>query len=242
MLTSIGEPSARLCNDAAAIDPRVIDLAIDCTGHAGLLEHGVELLKNGIDVLSISTGALSEPGAAGRLEDAARTGGVRLRFATGAIGGIDALSSACIGGLQQVVYTGRKPPAGWKGSVAEETIDLAGIREPTVHFEGTAREAATRYPKNANVAAVVAFASLGLDATKVALIADPALDRNCHEISATGEFGSLRIELQGASLPGNPRSSALAAMSVVRAIESMLLDDAGMPMGLIGATQSIVVR
>ena len=79
--------------------------------------------------------------------------------------------------------------------------------------------AATEYPKNANVAAAVALAGIGFDDTRVKLIADPGVTENIHEIQAAGEFGSFCFEIRGHSLPDNPRSSALAAMSVVNKLE-----------------------
>ncbi len=195
-----------------------IDVVVDCAGHAGLKQHGAEILLRGFDLITVSTGALADAGIAVSLENAARTGNSHLQLAAGAVGAIDALAAAKVGGLESVTYKGRKPPKGWAGSPAEQSLDLDGLREAAVHFAGSARDAALQYPKNANVAATVALAGIGLDDTQVELIADPAIDANIHEIEAQGDFGAFTFQIQGTPLPGNPRSSALAAMSAVRCI------------------------
>ncbi len=191
------------------------DILVDCAGHAGLLSHASSALKNGIDVISISTGALAQQGILEKLEESAGIGKSKIKFLSGAVGGIDALTSAGIGEIESVVYTARKPPVGWMGSPAENLCDLMYLKEPFVHFSGTAREAARLYPKNANVAATIALASIGLDNVTAKLIADPSVERNVHEIEACGSFGKLNIKLEGNPLPNNPKSSALAAMSIV---------------------------
>ena len=196
----------------------VVDLFVDCAGHSGLRQHGADVLGRGIDLITVSSGALADTELYASLVAAARAGGAQLRVATGAIGGLDALGSASIGALTQVTYRGRKPPRGWRGSPAESKLDLDTLTEATVHFNGNARDAALEYPMNANVAASVALAGIGLDDTRVELIADPDIDRNVHEIVAEGDFGRCEFCIEGMALPGNPRSSAITAMSVVREI------------------------
>jgi aspartate dehydrogenase len=153
-----------------------------------------------------------------RLVAAAQLGGAQLRVVSGAIGALDALSAGSVGTLTKVTYRGRKPPRGWRGSPAETKLDLEALTESAVHFSGNARDAALQYPKNANVAASVALAGIGFDDTEVELIADPGVQRNVHEVVAEGDFGRSEFRIEGDSLPDNPRSSAITAMSVVREI------------------------
>lgn len=195
--------------------PSGITHLVDCAGHAGLLAHGAPALARGIDVITLSLGALADDGLAARLAAAAEAGGARLHLASGSIGALDLLRAGAVGGLTRVRYTGRKRPAAWRGSPAETVLDLDRLTAPATHFEGTARQAALSYPRNANVAAAIALAGPGFDATGVRLIADPAAPGNLHEVEAEGAFGRFRIEILGAPLPDNPKSSGLAAMSIL---------------------------
>lgn len=200
--------------------PEDIEHVIDCAGHEALAKFGRDILRRGIDVTTVSIGALADSDVYYDLELGAAEGHSRLILASGAIGALDCLRSARVGKLQEVTYVGRKPPQGWKGSPADEKLDLDNLPPGEhVHFDGTARDAAMQYPKNANVAAAVALAGLGFDDTRVLLIADPEASGNIHQVRASGEFGSFSFEILGRTLPNNPRSSALAAMSVVARIE-----------------------
>ena len=204
-----------LASDIAALKTEV-DVALECAGHAGLAAHGPAVLSAGIDLGIVSIGALADPALAESLEAAAKAGGASLTILSGALAAVDALAAARIGGLDRVVYTGRKPPRAWTGTPAEALTDLAALTAAFTLFDGSARDAARQFPKNANVAATIGLAGLGLDGTRVRLVADPAATGNTHEVEADGAFGSLRVSLSGKPLPTNPKSSALTAMSAAR--------------------------
>lgn len=189
-------------------------LVVECAGHQAVHSVLPPLLSLGCDGMIASIGALADDTLRSALTDAARIGGARLLTVAGAVGGLDALAAARRSGLHSVCYVGRKPPSAWQGTPAQEHHDLSTLTEATTIFEGSAREAAGLYPKNANVTAAVALAGVGFDATVVRLIADPGIAANVHEIRAEAGAGALSIRLENAPMPDNPKTSWLAALSL----------------------------
>lgn len=197
-------------------------LVVECATQDVVATCVARVLAAGIDVVVVSVGALADPALRRAIDEGSRTGGGRLTWVSGALGGLDALRAARIAGLDRVTYVGRKPPAAWKGSDAERLCDLDALTGPTTFFRGNAGEAALRFPKNANVAAAIALDGAGFEATRVELVADPQVTRNVHAIRAEGAFGTLAVDIECAPLPDNPRTSWLAASSVEAVVRARL--------------------
>jgi aspartate dehydrogenase len=183
------------------------DYVVECAGHDAVRDHIAPLLRAGADVILASAGALADDGCHDMLRVAARAGKSQIILSTGAIGGLDLLRAASLAGLYRVHYTSCKPARAWHGTPAQDLIALDQLEAPTPFFEGTARQAAHIYTKNANVAALVALAGLGFDDTRVTLIADPAATENTHHIAFEGASCHAHFSIAGQPHPLNPKTS-----------------------------------
>ncbi len=193
------------------------DYVVEVAGQAAVKEHAEKVLANGWNIGLISVGTFADTEFFERLQKTAEQSGAHLHLLAGAIAGIDGIAAAKEGGLENVTYKGCKSPNSWRGSYAEKLIDLDKVTESTVFYKGTAREAALNFPANANVAATIALAGIGMDETLVELTVDPNSRQNKHTIVASGRFGKMSIEMIGVPLESNPKTSTLAALSVIRA-------------------------
>ena len=198
-----------------------LDLVIEAAGHATVASHGPAILSAGRDLCLLSVGAVADRAVEQRLQDAVSAPGAgRMVIPSGAAAGLDGLRALRENGLRSVTYTSVKPPGAWVGTPAERETDLHSLSEPATIFSGSARESALLYPKNANLAAVIALAGVGFERTAVRLIADPFARGNTGIIEAQSESSKLRVELSGLSYANNPKSSGIVALSVVAALRN----------------------
>ncbi len=196
------------------------DMVVECAGHAAVKECAGPVLAAGLDFVIVSTGSLADAALWDSVQAAAAKSTGRVKLVAGALPGVDALSAGKLAGLTKVTLRSAKPPKAWKGTPAEKTHDLDAITTRTVIFSGNARKAALTFPKNANVAATAALAGLGFEATTVELVADPGVTQNVHHLEAEGAFGSLSLKINANPSPDNPKTSHMAALSIMRLLEN----------------------
>lgn len=194
------------------------DVVVEAAGHGALREHGVAVRESGIDLLVVSIGALADEDLEAQLKKAE---GGRLFLCTGAIGGFDILRAAMLlGPLEDVAITSTKPAAALSRPWMEQTVldALASGAEPVTVFDGPARQACARFPESANVTATLSLATVGFDRVRVQMVGDPAAARVRHVVTASGAAGIYELSFENAASPDNPRTSAVTAYSVLRAL------------------------
>jgi aspartate dehydrogenase len=152
------------------------DLIIESGGPAALRQHGLRAIA-AANVWSIGGAALADREFTQQLEQAARRSGHRLRLVPAAIAGLDGVAAAACD--PDVILTLR----------IVEPSPTAGT------FTGNARDAARLYPAVVNVAAAVAIAGPGLDATRVELRLGAPNERRVLALEARSKFGEWNISV-----------------------------------------------
>ena len=170
-----------------------------------------DVLQHEKDIIISSIGAFKDETFLHAMEQLAEAHRRQIHLPSGAIGGLDLLQSAqALGGLTQVSLTTRKSPA---------SLGLADVQSESVLYKGSAKDAIEQFPKNVNVALLLSIAGIGVDKTEVTVIADPNIQENTHEVKAEGTFGNMRIQIENQPMPNNPKTSYLAALSILSTLQ-----------------------
>ncbi len=197
------------------------DLVVEFAGHQAVHAYGEACLRGGADLMLTSVGALTDALLLARLTRAAERAGKRLLLPSAGVGALDILTAAAQGGLAEVRMTVIKDAQSWKGTIAEQSHNLDGLRGPTVLYDGPVREGARLYPQNVNISAAVAFAGLGLDRTNLRIVADPADVPHIVEVEARGTFGRFTFREEVTPTAENRKTGKLVAMAVIKTLRQM---------------------
>ena len=147
----------------------------------------------------------------------------RVLVPSGAICGIDGVRALAQSGIKRASIASTKHPRGLSGApyVIANKIDLDSIKEKTRIFAGNALEAARAFPANVNVAATLSLAGIGPEQTMVEVWADPAASGNRHDLVVEGSNSIVRASVENLPDPANPKTSMLAAQSVIAVLKGL---------------------
>jgi aspartate dehydrogenase len=199
-------------NTLVEYDPEVI---VEAAAQDVVRQWAIPILEQGLDLLTMSVGALADKEFYEQVRAAVRRTRRRLYVPSGAVGGLDILRAAGIDRIDEVCLSTSKPPHALAGApfFRQYPVNLNSLTGRTTIFKGPASEAVKLFPQNVNVAAVLSLGGLGAEKTLVEVIADPQLERNVHEVVVRGSFGEMRLQLMNVSSPVNPKTSFLACLS-----------------------------
>jgi aspartate dehydrogenase len=189
------------------------DIVVECAPAKLLPAIAEPFLRAGKTVVVLSCGALL---ANEHLVGLARQHGGQIVVPSGAVLGLDAVAAAAEGEIRSVRMITRKPVRGLAGApyLAEHNIKIDEITEPVRIFTGTAREAATGFPANLNVAVALSLAGIGADRTTLEIWADPSLERNVHRVEVVADSATFSMGIE--NVPSdNPRTGRITALSVI---------------------------
>jgi aspartate dehydrogenase len=180
------------------LKPKVI---VEAASQQAAREYVGRIAAEGVDLIVMSSGALL----------GLNVQSSKVHVPSGAIGGLDALSSAALAGIDEIVLTSRKNP---------KAFDMNN-KEARIVYEGSAEEAARLFPREMNVAATLAL-TVKPARVRVQVLSDPTVHRNTHEIQVKWRFGEMFLRFANDPHPENPRTSALAAWSAIELLRKLL--------------------
>jgi aspartate dehydrogenase len=199
-----------------------LDIVIECASKGAVKEYGKVIIESKKDLIVLSVGAFSDIKFLSELQNLSNLNNTRILVPTGAIAGLDSIRSVKKY-LESLSITTTKHPKSFAGApfFKNSKIKLDEISNETVLFKGNAITAIDYFPANVNVAVSIALAGIGLEKTRVKIIADPMISVNKHEILAKGSFGEIHIVVQNVPSPTNPKTSYLASLSAIECLRSL---------------------
>ena len=199
-----------------------LDIVIECASKEAVREYGKKIIESKKDFIVLSVGAFSNREYLSELQNLSNLNNTRILIPTGAIAGLDSIRSVKKY-LDYLTITTTKHPKSFVGApfFKNSIIKLEEISNEKVLYEGNAITAIQLFPQNVNVAVSIALAGIGLEKTRVKIIADPMISVNRHEILAKGSFGEIHIIVQNVPSPTNPKTSYLASLSAIECLRSL---------------------
>ncbi len=197
------------------------DYIIEAAAPIVVKDIGVRVLENGINLIPLSVGAFADKDFYKIMEKKATENNVRIHLPSGAVGGFDVLHGSMLAEDVDVSIVTEKSPKSLNGAPFLEGRVLSEEKSEEI-FRGSALEAIKYFPKNVNVAVSTALATTGVNDTEVVIKSVPGAKSNKHKIRSKGETIEVNIVIESTPSADNPKSSTLAAYSVIALLENLV--------------------
>lgn len=196
------------------------DLVIECLPAHIVPELAIKAFHANTDIIFISSAALL---IYPEILEAQKSSKSTAYVPSGALCGLDGVKAMRGLGIKNSKIATTKKPSGYSGApyVVKNNIALNEITDPTCIFKGNAMEAAIGFPANINVAATLSLAGIGAQNTLVEIWADPAATGNSHEITVQSTYSTMVSRIENMPDPANPKSSVLAAQSIIAMLRDL---------------------
>lgn len=166
------------------------DLVVECAT-ADVLKANFDGILSHCDLMMFSVTAFSDAEFEQHAREVIAKSGHKVYLPHGAILGVDGIFDGRKLISSVSIVTTKNPPSLGRADT-----------ERTVVYEGPTREACKLYPRNVNVHATIALASLGFDKTRSMIISDPSVNTNAHKIVIEGEGIHFELDISSFTTGG----------------------------------------
>ena len=202
--------------------PRHAEIIVECATAMAFPEVARTVLTAGRTLIAVSAGGV--PNCPEMVELARRHGG-RIKIASGALPGLDAIRGAKEGQIRSVKLTSQLKP---ESLAHEDYIRSKGFdfstppAAPVKVFEGSAGEAAAAFPRHFNVAITLSLGGIGFDRTQVEVWCNPHVPGAVHQVEVDADDIGLTMISRNRPSPTNPRTSRMVAPSIMAALRALV--------------------
>ena len=166
------------------------DLVVECAT-ADVLKANFDAILEHCDLMMFSVTAFSDADFEAHARQVLAQSAHKVYLPHGAILGVDGIFDGRDLISSVSIVTTKNPP-----SLSRTDT------QRTVVYEGPTREACKLYPRNVNVHATIALASLGFDKTSSTIISDPSVNTNAHKIVVDGEGIHFELDISSFTTGG----------------------------------------
>lgn len=199
--------NATACESFEEFIKKDFDTVLEIASFDAVRSYAPKILENK-NMIILSSGALMDKEFRSYILNIAKKNSKYIRVPSGALFGVDNAKVLSFSKYKKVFIKSSKNPE-----------EFGFLDEKKLVFKGKASECIKLYPKQTNVTVTISLAT-GVDAD-VEIWSDPDIEDNIHELFLEGDFGKTYIKIDNIPSPKNPKTSFLAALSIVALFKEM---------------------